>query len=893
MAQGAWSGEIENQHGLSDDVTPEVVGLATVPDPDDTIPHMIGHNPHASRRRRRPWCPVLILAVTAMSLTVPEADAQSSGQPLACDLSAYESRPDAAARLSASGLTVEWAGTADEAVRLRLALRDGAPTVAELALRPDQNAPWNVVATELGVEFRVVEGLRRISNQQLAPLRALGVDITPAVVDRYKWDVFWDAPLDLRREVSGGNPPPADGVAGQPGLPRLPDEVRRGVAVYRASRCIVRSDGRRLSVEFPGLTLGSFSGSLTFTVYAGTNLVRVEAVASTEQPSVAYKYDVGLTGLPLGPDARVSWRDLASQLQAYGLSGPTNRDPVALRAANRLIVAETNGATIAAFPPPHTFFWAREVEVNVGYGWYRKDDDTSFSIGVRQGEQEAVERYLANWSLYSAPPGTEQHMAAYFYPTLGNRAAGFDAALAFTNGDVFRPLPGYQVTGSHYHTDLGRTLMASRSVDSRLSDFEVLRSAGINIAGPVDRPRDATQLEEQHWLFEGAVRHSDDTFMVLPEMENSNLLGGHWDLLFSHPVYYVDERPPGTTFVTDHPDYGRVYNIGSVTDMMSMIETEDMLVYMPHPRTKGSTGYPDAIRETPQFLDDRYRGVGWRWGMGSDHALHDFDRDHAADGGHGPLFKDLDHGPPPRTERLEPVSVDRQTRSEATRFGHHRHPDHDETGHQHDALDEVGDDVRHQATEQRVDDDKRRREPDGHLQVDAARHADDLAERADLRGRPQDRRREVYERHHALDANRVALTEEIGVGRQAAFPERHGKEQPGTDQRKPIAKRVGAASRQTVRVHDARRADDRFRAEPRGEDRCGHEHRSQLSSCDQVVVFTVDAPRHPRPDPEHDGEVEEQANHNQVHAGSQCQVDTASLSFSGGLCCWPRPPSLP
>jgi hypothetical protein len=125
-------------------------------------------------------------------------------------------------------------------------------------------------------------------------------------------------------------------------------------------------------------------------------------------------------------------------------------------------------------------------------------------------------------------------------------------------------------------------------------------------------------LEEQDWLFRGAERHSDETFMVLPEMENSNLLGGHWDLLFSHPVYYVDERAPGTPLVTEHPEYGRMYNIGSVEDMMAMIEAEDMLVYMPHPRTKGSTGYPDAIRETPQFLSDWYRGAGWRWGMGSD-----------------------------------------------------------------------------------------------------------------------------------------------------------------------------------------------------------------------------------------------------------------------------------
>ena len=106
--------------------------------------------------------------------------------------------------------------------------------------------------------------------------------------------------------------------------------------------------------------------------------------------------------------------------------------------------------------------------------------------------------------------------------------------------------------------------------------------------------------------------------MVMPEMENTNLLGGHWDLLFSHPVYYVDERTPGTPLITEHPEYGRMYNIGSAEDLMTMIEAEDMLVYMPHPRTKGSTGFPDAVAETPQFLNDRYRGAGWRWGMGSD-----------------------------------------------------------------------------------------------------------------------------------------------------------------------------------------------------------------------------------------------------------------------------------
>lgn len=555
-------------------------------------------------------------AIVSLPVT-REAAATPPEVPMTCDLSAYASGSGPSATLANDRVVVEWGGTAEERVRLSLDVSGGAPSISALAISKSGGA-WTIVAEELGIEYRIVEGMRRISSQQLSPLYELGVEVTPEIVDRYKWDVFWDAPLDLGPLSTSRNPPPAEGVAGQPGLPRSGDEIRRAKARWADPTCSVRREGLALSVDFDGLTLGSFSGSLRITVFEGTNLIRTEAIATTERPSVAYKYDVGLTGLPLTVDARVHWRDIASQPQSYGLRGPVNGEVVPLRAANRLVVADLGRAAVAAFPPPHTFFWAREVEINVGNDWYRKDGPDTFSFGIRQGEGEVVERYRANWSLYSAPPGTQQRMAAFFYPTLGGADGAFDGALAFTNGDVYQSVPGYRVMGSHYHTNVGRVLMESGSIDTRLPDFEVLRSAGLEIVGPVDRPRDSTQLVEQHWLFEGAARHSDDEFVVMPQMENSNLLGGHWDLLFSHPVYYVDERAEGTPLVTEHPEYGRVYNIGSAEDMMSMVEAEDMLIYMPHPRTKGSTGYPDAVRESPAFLSDRYRGAGWRWGMGSD-----------------------------------------------------------------------------------------------------------------------------------------------------------------------------------------------------------------------------------------------------------------------------------
>ena len=44
---------------------------------------------------------------------------------------------------------------------------------------------------------------------------------------------------------------------------------------------------------------GIFSGSLRYTVYHGTNLLRQEAIASTNEPSVAYKYVAGLKGFAI------------------------------------------------------------------------------------------------------------------------------------------------------------------------------------------------------------------------------------------------------------------------------------------------------------------------------------------------------------------------------------------------------------------------------------------------------------------------------------------------------------------------------------------------------------------------------------------------------------------
>jgi hypothetical protein len=49
-----------------------------------------------------------------------------------------------------------------------------------------------------------------------------------------------------------------------------------------------------------------------------------------------------------------------------------------------------------------------------------------------------------------------------------------------------------------------------------------------------------------------------------------------------------------------------------------MMDAEGAYWYHAHPRTKGTTGYPDLILDKPWIKDDRYLGVAFKPGMGMD-----------------------------------------------------------------------------------------------------------------------------------------------------------------------------------------------------------------------------------------------------------------------------------
>jgi hypothetical protein len=325
-----------------------------------------------------------------------------------------------------------------------------------------------------------------------------------------------------------------------------------------------------------------------------------------------------------------------------------------------VVAEQARAGAIALFPPPHTYFWAREIAINLGYNYYRKDSDRTFSIGIRQADREHESENPANFALYSARPGTLQRMTLFLYPSATNAEATFDQAAAFTHGDRYKPLAGYQVMNHHYHMDLGRRLGEAGSLDADIPDLVALKALGLNIVSQVDSvglggegtPRGATyrapgapaaaregtppapvgaaaaaaparprvdELQIRFNSIEGAKRHSDRNFLVLPSQEYyGSPIGGHTDLIFSHPVYWEGGRTPDQPLTSTHPKYGTVYRLGGADDLMEMARREQVLINMPHPRTKGSTGYPDAIRELPFFSDPLYHGVGFRWGMGLD-----------------------------------------------------------------------------------------------------------------------------------------------------------------------------------------------------------------------------------------------------------------------------------
>ncbi|MFZ2020865.1 MAG: hypothetical protein ACLPZY_05305 [Terracidiphilus sp.] len=414
--------------------------------------------------------------------------------------------------------------------------------------------------------------------------------------------------------------------------------MARANVSYNTNACRVVSDGDQVSVIFDGLTLGLFAGDLEFTAYKGSNLLRQEAVAKTDAKDVAYIYKAGLKGFAIGDGTKLEWRDTAQVWQQYEFGGEVNEQPVDLQARNRLEILDAGPGSLAIFPPPHRFFFARENEVNLGYVYYRKDSGNSFSLGVMQPEKgsgyapwgvsdevwnrrvHVARSQIYNYALYNAPPGTMQYMAVFYYLSATGSHQTLQQLMAYTHDDAYKPVPGFKTVTGHFHLDFNEMIRDRGTSDFLPTWVPVFRGLGINIVYLGDFHDDSDladpgpkRFAEQKLYFEGARKMSDKNFLVIPAEEVNTFLGGHWYLMLPKPVYFSHTvpRPASQRFEEDDPTYGHVYHLGSVEDVENFVDREQGIIWAAHPRTKSSAMYPDEYRDKSFFLSDRFIGASW------------------------------------------------------------------------------------------------------------------------------------------------------------------------------------------------------------------------------------------------------------------------------------------
>jgi hypothetical protein len=292
-----------------------------------------------------------------------------------------------------------------------------------------------------------------------------------------------------------------------------------------------------------------------------------------------------------------------------------------------VLIAEGKGGSLATFPGPHKFFWAREIHKNLGYVWYRKDSDKQFGMGVRQAEHEesTLRGEIDDFALYNAPPGTLQHMGMYFYVSPDAGEPTRQSVLAFTHGDTYLPLPGYKTFTNHWHLRFTERVRATGSLDTPLPDLAAMKALGLNIVGLSDFHGDmhgndsgALRFKDEKDYAEAARRASDKDFLVLPWEEPSMYFGGHYNIAFPKPVYFSKVRQEGQPFSETDPVYGKVYHIGNAEDVQRLLEAENGYWYTSHPRTKSSGGQPDVYWDKPFAKSDHFLGLDFTQAMGVD-----------------------------------------------------------------------------------------------------------------------------------------------------------------------------------------------------------------------------------------------------------------------------------
>ncbi|MBC7887266.1 MAG: hypothetical protein H7Z13_05210, partial [Ferruginibacter sp.] len=378
----------------------------------------------------------------------------------------------------------------------------------------------------------------------------------------------------------------------------------------------ITSSGSRTIIKIGQLSAAHFSGDLEITLYNGSALLNIAAVMSTGMDSTAILYDAGLTA-SVNPWDNLAWMNVNNQLERE--EAGTSDSAKTHKVKYRTILGETKAGTVAVFPAPHQYFYPLDEAFNLNFTWSGKNYRnvlTNYGIGIRQ-DLYGDKRFVP-W--FNSPPGTKQRLN--FFCLLSDKHGDMvmQEVKKYTNGDVYPKIEGYKKFASHFHNEyVMSVILAGKKVPDTPNFVKVFKTMGVDIVhlgefhytahpkGP-----DEQRLNELNELFKMCNRYSDSVFLLLPGEEPNEFLGGHWLQFFPKPVYWIMSRAKDVPFISQHPDYGKVYRVNSKEEMLKLLELENGLAWTAHPRTKGSTGYPDKYRSEAFFNSRHFMGAAWK-----------------------------------------------------------------------------------------------------------------------------------------------------------------------------------------------------------------------------------------------------------------------------------------
>ena len=489
-------------------------------------------------------------------------------------------------------ITIRWTGEDRLEWSAELGLDGNEPCIFDLGYV--SNGRYVRLAGGLHPQFKVITGERTRNNPQrvkgLAPGEELG----------YQWDTYSDDPMSRT------------------------DKVEEAKSTFDSTEFSYGRDGGVQSVTFNGLTIGKFSGDFRVDFYEGSNLIRTEALASTEEDGVCYLYHGGYDGFAIDKLYYVTpkKREVVENPAPRTNSGP-DRDRQRVMARGRVLTLQQPNGAVAVLPPPHRFIWGGQTENNVGYNYYNLEKNGTLAIGVRHNKQQ--EHFNVRWPLYNAKPGTVQRMSFFLCINSEGIYSARNMAMKYTNYDHLRKLNGYQRLGSHMHiasqAAFARDYRKQRPWELAMKEvgFDIFSPADFWAEGRNDDNKEGRRSDLERYNLESTYVSTPDFLLVTGEEiavmgrdKAKELIPFHFMIWPSHHMLYSRWRDDDQEFAEKLPDGRTYYHLKSAEDVIRMCELEDCFIQMPHPDTKANDGLPYDSRYTSWQTSDRWIGCGAR-----------------------------------------------------------------------------------------------------------------------------------------------------------------------------------------------------------------------------------------------------------------------------------------